>query len=438
MCENTIFFNKKKGNEGSVVFLKYLIIFVLIIMKHKVINDPVHGFISINNNLVYQIIEHPYFQRLRRIKQLGLTDLVYPGALHTRFHHAIGAYHLMRKAITTLQSKGVEITDDESLGAQVAILLHDIGHGPFSHTLEHSLIKNVSHEHISMLYMEKLNQEFNGQLDLAIQIFTNKYHKKFLHQLVSGQLDVDRLDYLTRDSFFTGVSEGVINYNRLIDMMDVADNEMVVEAKGIYSVEKFLISRRIMYWQVYLHKTVLCAEEMLIKIIKRAQYLSRKGMSLPCSNTLLYFLENNIDKKDFIDDEEALIKFSNLDDIDILAAVKSWMYHEDEILSFLCESLMNRKLFKIKIQDKEIAQSKIESKEKELMKRFNINKEEVEYLVIKNKITSYLYNPSHAKIKILNKKNKVEDFTKANDQFNALSVERAVSKFYFCYPTFEE
>jgi len=406
-------------------------------MKHKVINDPVHGFISINNNLVYQIIEHPFFQRLRRIKQLGLTDFVYPGALHTRFHHAIGAYHLMRKAIATLQSKGVEITEEESLGAQLAILLHDIGHGPFSHTLEHSLIKNVSHEDISILYMQKLNEEFNGQLNLAIQIFTDQYPKKFLHQLVSGQLDVDRLDYLTRDSFFTGVSEGVINYNRLIDMMDVANNEMVVEAKGIYSVEKFLISRRIMYWQVYLHKTVLCAEEMLIKIIQRAQFLSRKGIEIPCSKTLLYFLENNISKNDFIDDKEALNTFSRLDDIDIFAAVKSWMNHEDKILAFLCRSLIDRKLFKIKIEDKEIPQSKIDKKKKELRKRFDIDEVDVEYLVIKNKITSYLYNPSHAKIKILNKKNKVVDFTKANDQFNALSVERAVSKFYFCYPTWE-
>lgn len=407
-------------------------------MKQKVINDPVHGFISINNNLVYQIIEHPYFQRLRRIKQLGLTDLVYPGALHTRFHHAIGAYHLMRKALVTLESKGVEITAEESLGAQLAILLHDIGHGPFSHTLEHSLIKNVSHEHISMLYMEQLNKEFDGQLDLAIQIFTNKYHKKFLHQLVSGQLDVDRLDYLTRDSFFTGVSEGVINYNRLIDMMDVVDNEMVVEAKGIYSVEKFLISRRIMYWQVYLHKTVLCAEEMLIKIIKRAQFLSKNGATnLKCSDTLNYFIENTITKNEFLVNDIVLDNFSKLDDIDIISAVKSWMHHDDKILSFLCESLMNRKLFKIKIQDKEIAQRKIESKEKELIKRFDISKKEVEYLVIKNKITSYLYNPSHAKIKILNNKNKVEDFAKANDQFNALAVERAVSKYYFCYPTFD-
>lgn len=407
-------------------------------MKQKVINDPVHGFISINNNLVYQIIEHPYFQRLRRIKQLGLTDLVYPGALHTRFHHVIGAYHLMRKALSTLKTKGVEITDEEALGAQLAILLHDIGHGPFSHTLEHSLIKNVSHEHISMLYMEKLNKEFNGQLDLAIQIFTNKYPKKFLHQLVSGQLDVDRLDYLTRDSFFTGVSEGVINYNRLIDMMDVADNEMVVEAKGIYSVEKFLISRRIMYWQVYLHKTVLCAEDMLIKIIQRAQYLSRtKNTVFKCSDTLNFFLVNSITKNEFLENDIVINNFSNLDDIDILAAVKSWMNHEDYILSFLSKSLIERKLFKIKIQDKEIANSKIESKKKELMKRFKISENEVDYLVIKNKITSYLYNPSHAKIKILNKKNKVEDFTKANDQFNALSVERAVSKYYYCYPILE-
>lgn len=407
-------------------------------MKQKVINDPVHGFISINNNLVYQIIEHPYFQRLRRIKQLGLTDLVYPGALHTRFHHAIGAYHLMRKALFTLRTKGVEISEEEALGAQLAILLHDIGHGPFSHTLEHSLIKNVSHEHISMLYMHKLNDEFQGKLDLAIQIFTNKYHKKFLHQLVSGQLDVDRLDYLTRDSYFTGVSEGIINYNRLIDMMDVVDNEMVVEAKGIYSVEKFLISRRIMYWQVYLHKTVLCAEEMLIKIIKRARYiLSNGGANLNSSEALNYFLVNSISKKDFLENDLILAHFSNLDDIDILSAVKSWMHHEDEILSFLCKSLIERRLFKIKIQDTEISESVIKNKKIELLERFKLSDEDMDYLVIKNKITSYLYNPSHAKIKILNKNNELEDFTKANDQFNAIAVEKAVTKHYLCYPIFD-
>lgn len=403
-------------------------------MKQKVINDPVHGFISINNDLVYKIIEHPDFQRLRRIKQLGLTDFVYPGAHHTRFHHVIGAYHLMRKALYTLQTKGVEITEEEALGAQLAILLHDIGHGPFSHTLEHTLTKGVSHEYISICYMEKLNKDFDGALSLAIRIFKNEYPKLFLHQLVSGQLDVDRLDYLTRDSFFTGVSEGVINYNRLIDMMDVVDNEMVVEAKGIYSVEKFLISRRIMYWQVYLHKTVLCAEEMLIKIIDRAQFLTKNGHKLTCSESLNYFLSNEIRTVDFETNSDTLKQFSSLDDFDIIAAVKSWMTHEDKVLMFLCKSLIDRKLFKIKLQDEEISASKIENLKLELAEKLTISRDEMDYLVISNKITSYLYNPKLATIKILEKSGQVLDFAEASDQWSSIAMQKAVTKYYCCYP----
>lgn len=403
-------------------------------MKQKVINDPVHGFISISNPLIYSVIEHPYFQRLRRIKQLGLTDFVYPGAHHTRFHHAIGAYHLMQKAIFTLRLKGHEISKEEEMGALLAILLHDIGHGPFSHTLEHSLSSSISHEHLSLLYMEKLNAEFNGALDLAILIFTNQYDKKFLHQLVSGQLDVDRLDYLTRDSFFTGVSEGVINYNRLIDMMDVVDNEMVVEAKGIYSVEKFLVSRRIMYWQVYLHKTVVCAEEMLIQIIKRAQFLIRKGANLSCSKALLYFLSKDVSPKDFKTDPLNLEMFSKLDDIDVLSAVKSWMDAEDKILSFLCTRLINRDLFKVKIQESPIEEAKIFEKKEQIMKAMDLSKEEASYLIFQNKLTSYLYKPGKDKIKILNKKNQLIDFADASDQWNAVAMQKAVSKYYYCYP----
>jgi uncharacterized protein len=403
-------------------------------MKQKVINDPVHGFISINNDLIYKIIEHPYFQRLRRIKQLGLTDFVYPGAHHTRFHHAIGAYHLMRKALYTLQSKGVEITEEEALAAQIAILLHDIGHGPFSHTLEHTLTKGVSHEYISICYMEKLNKEFDGDLSLAIRIFRNDYHKLFLHQLVSGQLDVDRLDYLTRDSFFTGVSEGVINYNRLIDMMDVVDNQMVVEAKGIYSVEKFLISRRIMYWQVYLHKTVLCAEEMLIKIISRAQFLMKKGIAVEGSQALSYFLQKDITKLDFETNSKTLEQFSLLDDFDIIAATKSWVNHEDKVLSFLCKSLINRNLFKIKLQNEVLDETKIKSLKLDLAAKLEISTEDVDYLVIANKITSYLYNPKLDTIKILEKSGKVLDFGEASDQWSSLAMQKAVTKYYCCYP----
>lgn len=403
-------------------------------MKQKVINDPVHGFISINNDLIYRIIEHPYFQRLRRIKQLGLTDFVYPGAHHTRFHHAIGAYHLMRKALYTLKLKGVVITEEEELGAQIAILLHDIGHGPFSHTLEHTLLKHVSHEFVSLLYMKKLNEAFDGQLDLAIKIFTNQYNKKFLHQLVSGQLDVDRLDYLTRDSFFTGVSEGVVNYNRLIDMMDVVDNQMVVEAKGMYSVEKFLISRRIMYWQVYLHKTVLCAEEMLVKIIERAQFLALEGAALNVSSSLDYFLKNEVETGNFDQDDFALEQFSLLDDIDVMAAIKQWINHEDVVLSYLCKSLINRDLFKIQLQKEPFEVKKITSLNHAMMKRFNISSDEAKFLVLSRKITSYLYNPKHEKIKILSKKGKVLDFAKASDQWSSIAIEKPVSKFYLCHP----
>ena len=401
--------------------------------KQKVINDPVHGFIAIHDELIYAIIEHPYFQRLRRIKQLGLTDFVYPGAHHTRFHHALGAYHLMRKALHTLKIKGVEISPEEEQGAQIAILLHDIGHGPFSHTLEHTLMRDISHEEISLLFMESLNAEFKGKLDLAIQIFRNEYPKKFLHQLVSGQLDVDRLDYLTRDSFFTGVSEGVINYNRLIDMMDVVDNALVLESKAIYSIEKFLISRRIMYWQVYLHKTVVCAEEMLIKLILRAKNLVAQGQKLPCSKALAEFLYK--DQADNLrSNKKLLVNYANLDDIDILSAVKSWQYEEDKILAFLARSLQERKLFKIKLQEDPFDSKKIETVKHQIMKRFKLNEPDADFLIINKSITSYLYNPKQVEIKILGKNGRLQDFDKASDQWSSLAMQKAVTKHYCCYP----
>ena len=401
--------------------------------KQKVINDPVHGFIAIHDELIYAILEHPYFQRLRRIKQLGLTDFVYPGAHHTRFHHALGAYHLMRKALMTLKNKGVEISPEEEQGAQIAILLHDIGHGPFSHTLEHTLMRDISHEEISLLFMESLNAEFQGQLDLAIRIFKNEYPKKFLHQLVSGQLDVDRLDYLTRDSFFTGVSEGVINYNRLIDMMDVVDNALVLESKAIYSIEKFLISRRIMYWQVYLHKTVVCAEEMLIKLILRAKHLVAQGHKLPCSKALAEFLYK--DQADNLrSDKKLLVNYANLDDIDILSAVKSWQYEEDKILAFLARSLQERKLFKIKLQEDSFDSKKIETVKHQIMKRFELNELDADFLIINKSITTYLYNPKQVEIKILGKNGKLQDFDKASDQWSSLAMQKAVTKHYCCYP----
>lgn len=398
-------------------------------MKQKVINDPVHGFISISDKLIFKIIEHPYFQRLKRIKQLGLTYLVYPGAHQTRFHHALGAYHLMKKAIHVLQIKGVNITKDEALAAQIAILLHDIGHGPFSHTLEHVLINGTSHEKISLLYMKELNNEFNGQLDLAIKIFTNQYHKKFLHQLVSGQLDVDRLDYLTRDSYFTGVSEGVINYNRIIDMIDVYDNELVVESKGIYSVEKFLVSRRIMYWQVYLHKTVISAEQMLVKVVERAKDLAQNEKDISTCTMLDYFITNKTKAKD----KDFLKHFSKLDDIDIQAALKVWSNHNDKILAYLSNSILNRKLFKIKIQDEPFDDKTLETIKNNLKEKFSVTDNEVTYLMPNKSLTSYLYHPDHAKIKILFKNNVIKDFIDASDQWNAFTVEKAVTKYYYCY-----
>jgi HD superfamily phosphohydrolase len=404
------------------------------VSKRKVFNDPVHGFISIPHNFLFEIIEHRYFQRLRRIKQLALTEYVYPGALHTRFHHALGAFYLMGKAIFVLRQKGHEITLEEEEGALAAILLHDIGHGPFSHTLEKCLIKNVSHEAISSLYMQKLNEEFDGKLDLAIQIFQNKYHKPFLYQLVSSQLDVDRLDYLTRDSFFTGVSEGVVNYNRIIDMIDVKDGNLVVEAKGIYSIEKFLISRRLMYWQVYLHKTVVCAEEMLIKVLERARELSQNGVDLKVSAALHYFLDKNIDKEYFMNNSDALEQFSQLDDYDIISAVKSWINHPDSILSFLSNSIIYRKLFKIKVLDNNPSPEEIKKLQDKIQSKLNLTTEQTPYYVFFGKMTNHMYNPKQLKINILQKNGKVIDMAEASDQWNMEAFAQVVSKYYLCYP----
>lgn len=402
--------------------------------KRKVFNDPVHGFISVPHNFLFEIIEHPYFQRLRRIKQLALTDYVYPGALHTRFHHALGAFHLMGKAIHTLRQKGVEITSDEEDGALAAILLHDIGHGPFSHTLERCIIQNISHEHISHIYMDELNQQFKGKLDLAIQIFKNQHPKKFLYELVSSQLDVDRLDYLTRDSFFTGVSEGVINYNRIIDMMDVKNGHLVIEAKGIYSIEKFLTSRRLMYWQVYLHKTVVCVEEMLIKTFERARELVQAGEKLQMTNSLSYFLENNIDKSSFINNKKALEQFSLLDDFDIMAALKNWTSHADFILSFLSKSIIERNLFKIKVLEIAPDEEQLQAIKMEVEKVYSTSGEALDFLVFSNKMTNYMYHPKQAKINILQKDGTIVDIAKASDQWKLSDWGIGVSKFYLCYP----
>lgn len=402
--------------------------------SHKIFNDPVHGFISVKFKIIFDIIEHPYFQRLRRIKQLGLTEYVYPGALHTRFHHALGAMHLMQTAIFTLREKGKEISEEEEKGVLIAILLHDIGHGPYSHTLEHCLIKGVSHEEISKIIIAKLNKEFGLQLSLAIQIFENKYPKKWLHQLVSSQLDTDRLDYLTRDSFFTGVSEGVVGYDRILKMMDVVDDELVIEAKGIYSIEKFIIARRLMYWQVYLHKTVLCVEQMMIKAITRARELISMGIELPATKDLSYFLKNNISIDSFKNEDEALLHFTMLDDIDVFSALKMWRYHNDFILSELCAAIVDRRLFKIEITDTPPSVEKVNRLQHAMARKKDISFEEAGYLVFTESTGNHAYNPNAGRIGILNKNGKVVDIAEASDQLNIMVLSKPVIKYYLCYP----
>ena len=402
--------------------------------KRKIFNDPVHGFITIPHELVFDLIEHPWFQRLRRIKQLGFSEYVYPGAIHTRFHHALGAFHLMRKALAALKSKGQAISEEEELGACLAILLHDIGHGPFSHTLEHTLIKGVSHESISLLFFQRLNELFHGQLNTAIAIFTDRYPKKFLHQLVSSQLDVDRLDYLSRDSFFTGVSEGVISHDRIIDMLTVLDDELVLEEKGIYSVEKFLVSRRLMYWQVYLHKTVVCAEAMLIRAIERAQWLIRNRQPLSAPDTLLFFLQQHIQLKDFKTRPELLERFSLLDDTDILAALKMWSRHDDVVLSYLSNSILQRRLFKVQMQSRKTTASRLMHLRKETARQMNLTAAEARYLVFTGSTSNNAYHSGKSKIHIRMKNGKKTDIALASDNLNIQALSKPVTKYYLCYP----
>ncbi len=402
--------------------------------KRKIFNDPVHGFITIPHELIFDIIEHPYFQRLRRIKQLGLSDYVYPGAIHTRFHHALGAFHLMRKALSILKIKGIKISEEEELAAEIAILLHDIGHGPFSHTLEHSLIAGVHHESLSKIYMKKLNEHFKGKLSLAIQIFEGSYKKKFLHQLVSSQLDVDRLDYLTRDAFFTGVNEGAISYERIIEMMNVRNDELVVEQKGIYSIESFIIARRLMYWQVYLHKTVLCVEQMMVKAIERAKYLIAKGEKLDASPALSYFLHNKVKLKDFEKDVKVLNYYSQLDDVDIFASFKYWQYSSDKVLRILCEAILERKLFKIEIGNKAFSYKKIKDLNERAMKKFKVSEEEAGYLVFSDSTSNHAYNTTENRINIMLGKNEVIDIAQASDQLNISVLSVPVTKYYVFYP----
>ena len=402
--------------------------------KKKIINDPIYGFVTIPSELIYDLINHPYFQRLRRIKQLGLTNLVYPGALHTRFHHAIGAMHLMQEAILTLRQKGTEITPEEEQAVLVAILLHDIGHGPFSHALEHSIVKGIPHEVISSLLMQQLNKEFNGQLNLAIKIFNDQHRKKFLHQLVSSQLDMDRLDYLKRDSFFTGVVEGVISSDRIIKMLRVVNNQLVVEQKGIYSIEKFLIARRLMYWQVYLHKTVLSAETLLENILKRAKELARSGEKLFATPVFSWFLENDCTKRDFEKNPSLLEKFTQLDDNDVVASIKAWADHKDVILSVLCQNLLNRKLFRVELHNEAIPDKTFKELTQLVCKKYNITPQEAHYFVFRDTVNNSAYNARHVNINVLNDEGQLTDVARASDLYNLQSLSQTVTKHFICYP----
>jgi hypothetical protein len=402
--------------------------------KRKIFNDPVHGFITIPHELIFDIIEHPYFQRIRRIQQLGFSNYVYPGANHTRFHHALGAFHLMRKAISILKVKGHEITEQEELSALAAILLHDIGHGPFSHTLEHVLIEGVHHEEISKVYMHRLNDHFEGKLTMAIEIFQGTYHKKFLHQLVSSQLDVDRLDYLTRDSFFTGVNEGVISYDRIIEMMNVSKDELVIEQKGIYSIENFIIARRLMYWQVYLHKTVVCVEQMLVKAIERAKELLAKGEKIDASPALSYFFSHPVTMRDFAEDKDVLELYSRLDDMDIMSALKYWRHSDDFILRLLCASILDRRLFKIKMSNEPFTDDAVNKIIATVAAEYKISAHDARYLVWTDSTTNHAYNPAEDRINILTSDGTVTDIAKASDQFNISGLSEPVVKYYLCFP----
>ncbi len=401
--------------------------------KKKIVNDPVYGFITIPGIHIYDIIEHPYFQRLRRIRQLGLTEFVYPGALHTRFHHALGAMHLMTKALDTLRHKGVMIFEAEYEAAQMAILLHDIGHGPFSHTLEFSLFENVNHEQISLWMFRKLNAEFKGRLELAIQIFTGKYHRKFLHQLVSSQLDADRLDYLRRDCFFTGVLEGTIGSERIIQMLNVVDDQLVVEEKGIYSIENFLNARRLMYWQVYLHKASVSAESMLISLMKRAKKLTQSGKDVPATPALKIFLEQDITAEEFEKDHDLLDVFGILDDTDIWGSIKFWAQHDDYVLKTLSQGLLMRKLFRIELSNEKIAKEKINDLRKAVLKT-GIEPDLVKYFIQKGSVSNSAYIAKDSSINILTKSGDVMDVASATDLPNIKAISKIVKKYYLSYP----
>ncbi|MFK5889962.1 MAG: HD domain-containing protein [Flavobacteriaceae bacterium] len=400
--------------------------------KLKILNDPIYGFISIPNELIFDIIEHPYFQRLRRVSQMGLSYLVYPGAHHTRFHHALGCMHLMQKAIRVLKFKGVSINDAESNALLIAILLHDIGHGAFSHALEHSIVEEITHEDISLLFMEALNNVFNGQLDMAIKIFKGQYKRQFFQQLITSQLDIDRMDYLKRDSFYTGVSEGNINSERIITMFNVVDNDLVIEGKGLYSIEKFLTARRLMYWQVYLHKTGVAAEQILVKVLKRAKYLSLKGVKLPASEAFAYFLGKSVSHENW--NEEALEAFANLDDYDVLTAIKQWQKNDDFILSYLSKVIINRRLPHIEIVNKSPKKDVLKILANKVLAKYPISEKEVEYFVHSDKIMNLAYDKNNNPIKIVFKNGEVTNFLKASDFNRSETLTKPIIKYFMYYP----
>lgn len=402
--------------------------------KNKIINDPIYGFITIKDPLIYELIDHPYFQRLRRISQLGLTYLVYPGAYHTRFHHAIGAMHLMGRAIYTLRQKGHEISAEEERGVLVAILLHDVGHGPFSHALEHTLIPGVSHEALSLKIMEELNNEFDGALTLAIDIFTNNYPKAFLHQLISSQLDMDRLDYLRRDSFYSGVTEGSVNSERLLTMLNVKDDQLVVDSKGIYSVEKFLVARRLMYWQVYMHKTVLSAEFMLVNILKRAKYLATQGIELPGTGALKHFLAADYTWNDFEENPAILKKFLELDDFDVMSGIKDWTHHSDLILSDLSSRIIDRNLLKIRLQEEPFEEELAEKMAEGIRNQYGFTHGEERYMLIVDKVKNHAYNNKKGHINLLYKDGRTSDISTAADQMTINALSEPVERHFICFP----
>lgn len=421
--------NQRRETRNRLVFLEEVYLFLMAYVR-KIINDPVYGFITIDNPLILEIIAHPYYQRLRRIHQMAFASLVYPGAVHTRLHHSLGAYHLMGLALNELRNKGVEITKEEELGAKIAILLHDIGHGPYSHALERKLIKDVHHEDISLLILQLLNEQFGGQLQTAIEIFTDKYPKPFLHQLVSGQLDVDRMDYLTRDAFFTGVVEGAIGYDRILKMLTVHEGELMIEEKAIFTVEKFLVSRRLMYWQVYLHKTVMVAEKMLVNIIERANELIANGIELPtASPNLQFFLKEYKPDGKF---SKHIEKFAQLDDTDVMCTIKNWCAHSDKVLSGLSKGLVERKLLKIKFTSEPFDDEAVELLRKEAALKLDISEKEAAYFVFTGEAINTTYNSTDEHIKILYKDGTVADISQVDNALIHQRLSMPVRKYYLC------